>query len=429
MFGTARQSAPSFARREDGGVAMIFALSVFPLAMAMGCAIDLTRASHAKTKLTNAVDNATLAAAKMVKDGKYSDGEIAASALALFSENMKDTGGIAVWNPSDFKITINRTASKIDIEIPAYTPTTFARVGGIEKINLLSKATAVFALRDIEVGLALDVTGSMEQTVSGKKKIDVLKSSFEKFANLMLPDNPLPGQKVRLGLAPYSAAINLGSYASVASANRSADGCVTERSTSARYSDASLVSGGVFNVAADGKNDKDPTEGLAANAYSCPNAILTPLSDNRAKLVNDVKAYKTGGWTGGHFGVQWAWNLISPEWTSVWPSGSAPDSYSKVGDKKLIKAVILMTDGVFNTTYHNSPNTASDQAIAMCNNMKALGVQVFAIAFNAPAPAQATLKACASSGSDYYADASSEAQLDAAFAQFAGKINALRLAQ
>jgi hypothetical protein len=104
------------------------------------------------------------------------------------------------------------------------------------------------------------------------------------------------------------------------------------------------------------------------------------------------------------------------------------DDYAKIVDKKLVKAVILMTDGVFNTAYQNG-RTSSEQAINLCSEMKAKGVQVFAIAFGAPAAAEATLKACATPGSEYYANASNQAELDLAFAQFAGKINALRLAQ
>ena len=66
-------------------------------------------------------------------------------------------------------------------------------------------------------------------------KIDGLKVAFETFANKLIPTTPIAGQKVRIGLAPYSAAINLGPYAAAASNNQSKDGCVTERETSARW--------------------------------------------------------------------------------------------------------------------------------------------------------------------------------------------------
>jgi Flp pilus assembly protein TadG len=424
----------AFRRNQDGAVGMILGLAAVPLVMLVATAVDIGRGMHMNQKYTDAIDSATLAAAKLIKEGQASDAEVKATALAYFKANV--TGNYGVFNDSDFNVIINRGDSKIEIVLPAYVPTTFARVGGIDRININQKSSAVFALRDIEVGLALDVTGSMGSSPKsgGKPKIDTLKSAVTKFAELMLPDNPLPGQKIRLGLAPYSASINLGTFAKTASNNRSKDDCVTERTTSAKYSDASVQTGGYFTVAADGKADTDDTEGYAGTnkpgtaAYACPKAVIMPLTSDRKALIDSVNDYKEGGWTAGHFGVQWGWNLVSPEWASTWGGTSQPDLYSKVASKRLVKAVILMTDGVFNTAYQNN-ETSAKQAIRLCDEMKAKGVQVFAIAFDAPPAAKATLEACATPGSDYYADATNEADLDQAFAAFAGKINALRLAQ
>ncbi len=425
LTSTASQFAPSlFAKRDEGSVAMILALCAVPFCMAVALAVDLNRGMHANQRLHDAIDAATLGAAKLIKDGFASDDEVKVSALAIFKANVDGAGKLSVYNDGDFSVKIDRDNAKVEVElVNAYLPTTFARVGGYEKIPLPQKATAVFQLRDIEVGLALDVTGSMNNTPSGggPKKIDTLKSAFAKFALLMLPDTPLPGQKVRMGLAPYSASANLGSFAGAASANRSKDGCVTERDSGAFNSDAS----GTFFVAADGIKDIDSTEGTGG--YTCPNAKLVPLSKDRKALIAEVNNYQTGGWTGGHFGAQWAWNVISPEWGSVWGGQSVPDSYSKIADKKLTKAVIFMTDGVFNTAFHDG--SSESQALKLCQKMKEKGVQVFAIAFDAPAGAQATLKNCATPGSDYYADASNAVELDNAFTKFAQKINALRLAQ
>ena len=56
-----------------------------------------------------------------------------------------------------------------------------------------------------------------------------------------------------------------------------------------------------------------------------------------------------------------------------------------------------------------------------------MDVVVFAVAFNAPADAQKTLKSCASAGKEYYANANSPAELDAAFDSFAAKLSQLRI--
>jgi Flp pilus assembly protein TadG len=438
-----KSRAAAFGRHEDGAVAMIFALATVPVCLALGLAIDFSRSVHMNQKLTTAMDAATVAAAKSVKDGQLDDAQVKAQALQFFRENVR--GNYAVYDESQFDVQIDRANSRVDITLPAYVPTTFARVANIDRMKINQKATAVFAIRDIEVGLALDVTGSMNCDTSkptkknpcpktGTIKIEALKTAFEKFAKLMLPDTPTPGQKVRLGLAPYSASINLGTYANAASGGASADNCVTERTAVASLN-SDLAPGGldVFRVASDNKFDIDPTDlygGAAAPgvsvAYLCPKQVIMPMTDDRAALINSVNNYGAGnGWTAGHIGAQWAWNLVSPAWKDVWGAASTGDAYSNT---KVLKAVILMTDGVFNTAYHN--DTSAQQAIALCQKMKARGVQVFSLAFGLhDAAAKDTLKTCASSGDDYFVDAADAAQLDEAFAKFAGKINALRLAQ
>lgn len=406
------QPAVRFARDEDGAIAMIFALCASVFMVILGCAIDIGKAIHANQKLSSAVDGASIAAAKALKDGNLSAAQIPTLARTYFDENVKGSGNYA--DVSSFDVNVDEVNHQVTVSVKAAMPTSFARVAGINQINLPKSSTAVFAVRDIEVGLALDVTGSMTGGIKGaSSKIAALKSSVEKFADILLPDNPVAGQKVRIGLAPYSAAMNLGtSLAKTVSNNKAKDGCVTERTTGDKYSDASLSDGGYYTADAPG---------------ACPKAVLLPLTDNKTTIVTTVKSYVAGGSTGGHFGAQWAWNIISEEWGDVFSGASKPETYQKVKDQKLTKAMILMTDGEFNTQYHNADSAT--QAISMCDNMKAKGVVVFSIAFNAPAYAKKTLEKCATPGSDYFADASDADDLDAAFASFAAKIKALRIAR
>jgi hypothetical protein len=153
------------------------------------------------------------------------------------------------------------------------------------------------------------------------------------------------------------------------------------------------------------------------------------LSSDKDELIADVKAYQLSSSTGGHFGVQWAWNLVSDKWAGVWGGNSAPGSFDQVQKKKLLKAVVLMTDGIFNTAFHGSKS--STQAVALCNAMKAEGVMVFAVGFGLGGDATAlkTLQSCASPGPDYFADASNPEELNAAFSQFAGKLSELRISR
>ncbi|MBK9078420.1 MAG: hypothetical protein IPL91_04425 [Hyphomicrobium sp.] len=425
-------SEKSFSSDERGSVALMFGLMTFVLFFMGAVAIDYTRAIDMRSRVISAVDAASLAAGRALLDGQLSDTEIADLAKSFFDENVKPAKAMGTVGLPIVKL--DRTNGTVDIDVQSSVNMTLARVGGFETLDIPVSSAATYQQKDIEVGMALDITGSMNETVDGKRKIDALKSAFEQFANRLIPEQKTGTNRVRIGLAPYSSGINLGSYAANASANRSLDGCVTER-TDAAIIDAP-ASSVPFLVKADGDDDIDNSDAYTPkNAYTCPSATLVPLSDDRASLIQAVNGFSAEGWTAGHLGVQWGWNLISEQWSTTFGGDSAPDTYSRVGQGKLIKAVVLMTDGSFNTAYHgtktNNGNWSKTQAIAMCNAMKAAGkdVVVFSVAFDAPVDAQQTLKACATSGDGYYANAANAEELERAFNNFAVKLTALRISK
>jgi Flp pilus assembly protein TadG len=419
-----------FGSDEEGVVAVIFALTSFVLFAVSALAVDFGRALDVRSRTTNAVDAASLAAGRAMLDGKLTDGEIIQLATTYFNENVKAAKGLAtIGAPS---IVLNRDAGTIDIDVQSTVKTTFGRFAGLTKMDIPVSSAATYKQKDIEVGMALDITGSMGDVVGGKRKIDALKAAFEKFADRIIPDQKTAGQKVRIGLAPYAAGINIGKFAADVTDQRSTDGCVTERrngefsdSAVPRFPKGSVTNAKAFLVEADGVDDIDPTELTRRLAFHCPPSVAMPLSDDKDALKASVKAYQPDRSTGGHLGIQWAWNLVSDKWSANWGGNSAPDSYQRIKDGKLLKAVVLMTDGIFNTSFHGK--TSAEQAVALCAAMKQLDVVVFAVAFNAPADAQKTLKACSSTGDQYYANANSPKELDAAFDSFAATLTQLRI--
>jgi hypothetical protein len=247
------------------------------------------------------------------------------------------------------------------------------------------------------------------------KKIDGLKTAFEKFAKTLIPDNQQLGRKVRLGVAPYDQSVNLGKFSGPASKYKSKDGCVNER-TGGTYTDLDPFNGGEFY----------------ANVGNCPKPILMPLTDDKTALINHVKTFQPGSSTAGHLGIQWAWNIIAEDFAGFWGGSAAPDTYAKTkgANPKLVKAVIIMTDGIFNTQWHGA--SSSTQALAMCDAIKKRDVLVFTIGFGLTpkeAAAKKLLQDCATPGAQYFADATSSTQLDAALQSFAATLGKLRVAQ
>jgi hypothetical protein len=242
--------------------------------------------------------------------------------------------------------------------------------------------------------------------------------------------------EVKIALAPYSAAVNAGPLAAIATAGRSTDGCVLERDGTYAYddiappadysdvTDADIVSGSSLNFVANmpvPQSDIDSFQGTSG--YSCPNAQLVPLTDDRGALETAIDNFTTGGWTAGHLGTAWGWYMLSDSWGALLPGESSPKPY---GSENLIKAVVLMTDGVFNTSWRN--DDSDDQAIALCNAMKAKDVIVYTVSFKSSN--HPTLMNCASSddqGDKLYWDADNGSELTAAFKDIAIRLTNLRL--
>jgi Flp pilus assembly protein TadG len=176
--------------------------------------------------------------------------------------------------------------------------------------------------------------------------------------------------------------------------------------------------------------------------------IIMPLSDDPVALKTRIDSLVAYGSTAGALGTAWSWYLISPNWTSVWKSESRPGPYSDLtattasGKPKLRKIAVLMTDGDYNTyksdketNASRGPNFVSNNAKAICANMKAQGIEVFTVGFDLdslPASEKAraidTLQTCGTDVSHFY-NSLAPAQLQTAFRDIALKLSQLYLSK
>ncbi len=425
MLLASRTTLNRFADDQRGAVAMMFSLALFGMLMFMACAIDIGRASIVRMKLASAIDAATIYAAKSLKEGTLSLTDIEAAARILFDENMKSSKKMAVV--TDFKMNKTADGTGVKIDAKAELPTTFARVAGINKMDVGATATAIFSQQDIEVGLQLDVTGSMNSSIAGKKKIDSLKVASANLVDILLPVSGTGTTKVRVGIAPFAAGVNAGSYASLVAGGSAPGNCVYERRTS--FADAT-------DDAPVGSESLKTLNDLGKGAQPCSStAKVTALTTDNAALKTTINALQTSGSTAGHLGTSWAWYMLSPNWSSIWPTASKPGNYN---DGKTLKFAILMTDGIYNTVggmnggdYSAMATDAQKRAKSLCDNMKSKGITIYAVGFIAagdPAAAADTLKYCASGVSNFY-KAEDGDQLNTAFGDIAKDISRLRLSK
>lgn len=411
MFTALKRNKRDFAKDEAGGVAIIFALMLIVVTFIAGMALDYSRIVHTKSKLAAAADAAALAAGRALHDGRYTDAEIKALALAFFRENAIKAGE-GFGTVSNTKVTIDRENSTVTFDVSADVKMTLTKVLREGDVSLPVSSAVVFEQIDIELGMALDITGSMR----GKKLAD-LKLASKDLLDILIPDSGT-SHDVRIGIAPYAASINAGPYAGLVSNNTSLDGCVWERTGPQAFTDATPGPGTYLGGGA-APADIDPTQGTSY--YSCPSAEVTPLTGDKATLKNKINTLTAGGYTAGHIGAAWASYLVSPEWGSIWPGDSTPADYS---DDSTLKVTLLMTDGIFNTAYENG--TSDYQALEVCDAMKNKDVIVYAVGFQAPAAAQTTLKSCASTDNHYFKADDAE-ELRTAFISIAKQLSNLRL--
>ena len=217
--------------------------------------------------------------------------------------------------------------------------------------------------------------------------------------------------------------------------------CVSERIGNEAYTDASPSTARVGMV-------------YHAADNPCLGSTIQPLTDDRDILHSQINGYVAAGSTAGQIGVGWGWYMISPTFGSIFPTANRPDPYDANG---LLKVVILMTDGEFNTPYCNGVvagavsgsgsttqhiNCAATngnpfaQAVTMCNAMKARNIIVYTVGFdignsNGGAgvdTAKEVMEQCATDASHVYLPSNGES-LQSAFGAIGRSISQLRISR
>lgn len=410
--GLAKGWIEQLAKDERGTVAILFGLMFMVIMFMIGIAVDQARIYDTNTRVAAAADAAALAGARALLDGRNTDAEVIAITQSYFTENA--TGAENIGDVNGLQVAVNRAAGTVTVQADASVPMTITKIAGPSAMDLEVRSATAYDQRDIELGMALDITGSMRGT-----KIADLKVAAKDLVDILMPDRGNTNT-VRIGIAPYSAAVRLGSYAAAVTNRTSTDGCVRERTGPQAYTDAAPGPGAYF-TAGGAPSDIDPTEGT--QHYACPDSVIRPLTSDKAALKSAIDALQAKAATAGHIGTHWAWDLISPEWANVWPAASRPVPY---GTPDTIKAVIVMTDGIYNVAYANG--RASNQARSLCSGMKQKDVTVFTVAFDSPPAAEALLRECASSEQHFFS-ARDRDSLRAAFQAIATRLTNLRLTQ
>ena len=167
---TLLRTVSRFRRDRSGNIAMIFGLALLPLLVAVGCAVDYSRANQIRSKLISAADAASvgsvakaspgfIAAGAMTSDGEISAGE--ADARKIFNGNVFNQNGFTLTSVTP---TMTKSGGTITstVQFTADVPTMFLGVLGRSKVSVsgTSTSTANMPLY-IDFYLLLDNSPSM----------------------------------------------------------------------------------------------------------------------------------------------------------------------------------------------------------------------------------------------------------------------------
>jgi len=401
------RSVSAFGASKDGNIALMFAILLVPLIMAAGAGLDFARTMQARMVTQEAADAALLRAARLRSDRpSMSDAELDAAARAIFDRATASIVGIAV---SSFDLAYDPDTGAYTLKLAAAMPTKLVSAVGFRTADLSALSEVkVGAPPYIEVALALDNTGSMNQN----GKLDSLKKSASALVETLFATEGA----VKIGLVPFGQYVNVGTANAGASWLGSVPagwtGCVGSRNYPLNTEDSNYAS---------------PVPAVAGDL--CPSAVQ-PLTDDKKEILAAIAGMKGNGWTYIAEGIAWGRRVLSPQ---------APFSeglpLSEVKKRSGMKALIVLTDGE-NTrapSYptHDSTSRASADALTsrLCEEAKKDGLVVYAIAFDVTDPGVKTLlEECGTSKGHYYQPANA-GELAAAFSKIAASLRNLSLSK
>ncbi len=414
-----------FWRNNSGNTTLIFALGAIPLLISVGAAVDTGRAYRSQSILQSAADSAALAAAA---SGLTTDAD-----LQRVVEQYLEANGVAtaITKLDKIESVTDDAKGTLTVTIRGQSATSLMQVVGINTMNISAVTEVSLGSQALEMALVLDNTGSMkgqkiiDLQVAAKGMIDELSNGAGSYASL------------KIGIVPFSQYVNVGMVNAGASwllppVTGVWTGCVGSRKHPA---DETIDTGDAYPEVEIGPNDRCSAE-------------ITSLTNDYAKLKNEIDSMVADGWTYIPAGLLWGWNLLDPREPFT-------EAMTAVKRKKAQgqRVLVLMTDGantlkakypehepIGNTMPNNNPARviANKKVAALCQNIKADDIKLYTVLFNLDADTTANqnekddvrvlLNECASDPSMAF-DAANGAALKAAFKKISADLASLHISR
>jgi len=197
------------ARDKSGNILPLAAAGVVLIATMIGGGVDMSRVYMAKNQLQAACDAAALAGRRAVVSNGY-DATAKAQASSYFNVNFDETqqgthGTVFSSSSADSGNRVNGTATTtVDMLL--------MQLFGYDDQTVTVACTSTMGVGNSDVTMVLDVTSSMDQTLSGstQTRIQALRAAMKNFYTTVKTATNGSNARIRYSFVPYSSSVNVG---------------------------------------------------------------------------------------------------------------------------------------------------------------------------------------------------------------------------
>ena len=342
-----------FLRSEDGSL-LVFGLFLFATFFLMsGMAVDLMRTENRRTALSQSLDRCALNAAALRQTLDP----------AAVARDCVERDGMLQYL-TDVKVTSVAGQRSVEVKGKIAVETMFMGASGVDVINVAGRSVAEQRATNIEIVLALDVSGSMAGA-----KLTSLKDSAKNFVSTVLANNT---DKISIAIVPYNGQVNLGPSLRTKFNVTHVPGLTATQNVNCVDMPASVYgyTGIARNLPLPATGWADAFTGLSSfpTSYSttgrapttgnvwCPPSTVNVVrlqDDSIAAMHTYINNLTAIGATSINAGMKWAGAMLDPQFRSIVneyvDAGTIPvefrDRPFDYSKRDALKIVVLMTDG------------------------------------------------------------------------------------
>lgn len=433
-----------FGRDRGGNAAIIVAVCASVLITAVGGAMDFSRSTAVGSELQTALDSGVLAAASLSQD-RSPEQVVRAYVEAALGDHPALLGSLELNVTSNISINSREVSATARVSVP----TVILGLVGMNTIELVHQAEAIEAVRDVEIALVLDISGSM-----GGSKITAMREAATEFVEVVLAADSQ--DRTSISIIPYNGGVRTPQRINNRLINGNSTyrrhiGCLDLAGDSERGYTAP-ESNGIAAVIAPSlpRRSYDWLQWNGTEQYDTRSSSFCPeqdeeslfLTNNQNKLLGLIDDLDAGGYTGLDIATAWGTRALNPTWRGRL-GGNFSDRPAAYDDPDTIKILVVMTDGAataqtrtrqvtnwwgssWQTYQVYSAWQARQNMAAACDTAEDNGVVIYTIAFQLSGNTNRDLmRNCANRPQNYYQV--EDLNIQEAFSAIAAEINQLRL--